>query len=161
VTFDLKRGTVTIEGPAEDLGRLFDAVRAAAPALRQISIVTTGAVETHDDGPATVDASAEGASARVPSMRDFARQFFFENTSDRIAVLAYYSSKYNRKTTFSVREMNDWFGLCGFKKPKQMPIAMSDARRKYGYVESKGRDQWALATTGENRVLDLIESTSP
>jgi hypothetical protein len=157
VTFDLRRGTILVEGPADDLTKLFDAVRAAAPTLKQISIVTNDSL-----APAEVPAERIEQSSpqnhRPPAMRDFARRFPFENTSQRIAVLAYYAAKYDRKPSFSVKEMNDWFGLCGFKKPTQMPVALSDAKRKYGYVESKGRDQWTITTGGENLVLELTES---
>ena len=163
VTFDLRRGTILVEGPADDLTKLFDAVRAAAPTLKQISIVTNDAV-----APVALPAADAPTQERIenvptqahrtPAMRDFARRFPFENTSQRIAVLAYYAAKYDRKPSFSVKEMNDWFGLCGFKKPTQMPVALSDAKRKYGYVESKGRDQWVITTGGENLVLELTEA---
>jgi hypothetical protein len=159
VTFDLRRGTILVEGPTDALTKLFDAVRAAAPTLKHISIVTNDAVaatppihEPHEQQP------SPGVNSRPPAMRDFARSFTFENTYQRIAVLAYYSAKYDRKPSFTVKDMNDWFGLCGFKKPSQMPVALSDARRKYGYVESKGRDQWIIATGGENLVLELTET---
>lgn len=159
VTFDLREGKILVEGPADDLTKLFDAVRAAAPALKQINIVTNDAVPSSDvkvnervDHPANLN-----QNHRPPAMRDFARRFSFENSYQRIAVLAYYAAKYDRQQSFSVKEMNDWFGLCGFKKPTQMPVALSDAKRKYGYVDSRGRDQWTVTTAGENLVLELSE----
>lgn len=161
VTFDLRRGTILVEGPTDDLTRLFDAVRAAAPALKHINIVTNNAVAVTElpmPEPVEHHVGSSGPNQRPPAMRDFARRFTFENTYQRIAVLAYFSTKYDRRPTFTVKDMNDWFGLCGFKKPSQMPVALSDARRKYGYVESKGRDQWTIATGGENLVLELTEA---
>lgn len=159
VTFDLRRGTILVEGPPDDLTKLFDAVRAAAPALKHINIVTTGADVAVTSVHESVDQQPGPAgNHRPPSMRDFARRFAFENTAQRIAVLAFYAMKYDRKPSFTVKDMNDWFGLCGFKKPSQMPVALSDARRKYGYVESRGRDQWTIATGGENIVLEFIEA---
>jgi hypothetical protein len=157
VTFDLRRGTILVEGPADDLTKLFDAVRAAAPTLKQINIVTNDAA-TSTDVPVHERAEQPSANHRPPAMRDYARRLPLENTSQRIAVLAYYAAKYDRKPSFTVKEMNDWFGLCGFKKPTQMPVALSDAKRKYGYVESKGRDQWTITTGGENLVLELTET---
>ena len=158
VTFDLRRGTILVEGPPDDLAKLFDAVRTAAPALKHINIVTGDGVGSTLMHESVEHQSSAGANSRPPSMRDFARRLTFENMCQRIAVLAYYSAKYDRKPSFTVKDMNDWFGLCGFKKPSQMPVALSDARRKYGYVESKGRDQWTIATGGENLVLELIEA---
>jgi hypothetical protein len=158
VTFDLRRGIILVEGPSNDLTKLFDAARAAAPALKHISIVTSDAIADMSSASEPIEPQPSGSSHRPPAMRDFARKLAFENTSQRIAALAYYSNKYDRKVSFTVKDMNDWFGLCGFKKPSQMPVALSDARRKYGYVESKGRDQWTLATAGENLVLELIEA---
>jgi len=160
VTFDLRRGTILVEGPPDDLTRLFDAVRVAAPALKHISIVTS---DTDVTAPPPHDIAEQrrgsDASSRAPTMRDFARKLPLENTYQRIAVLAYYAAKYDRKPSFTVKDMNDWFGLCGFKKPAQMAVAMSDARRRYGYVENKGRDQWTVATGGENLVLEFVEAS--
>jgi hypothetical protein len=159
VTFDFRRGTILVEGPADDLTKLFDAVRAAAPTLKQINIVTNDTVGSVDV-PMHEPVEPRTSSQRPPSMRDFARRFPFENIPQRIAVLAYYSAKYDQRPSFSVKEMSDWFGLCGFKKPTQMPVAMSDAKRKYGYVESKGRDQWTISTGGENLVLEMTEANN-
>ncbi len=159
VTFDFRRGTIAVEGPTDDLTKLFEAARAAAPALKHIKIVTNDAVATTSPAHERVEQlPIVGANNRPPAMRDFARSFTFENTYQRIAVLAFYSAKYDQRPSFTVKDMNDWFGLCGFKKPSQMPVALSDARRKYGYVESKGRDQWTIATGGENLVLELTEA---
>ena len=113
------------------------------------------------DGVAPIENAAandDDGGERKASLRDFARQFSLENTSQRIAVVAYHAVKIGGKSTFTVKEMNDWFGLCGFKKPTQMPVALQDAKRKYGYLETKGRDQWTIATGGENLVLGLLES---
>ena len=83
-----------------------------------------------------------------------------ENTYQRIAAIAYHAIKVDMKNSFSVHEMENWFSLCGFKKPGLMRIAMYDAKRKYGYVESKGKDQWTISTGGENLVMEKLESRS-
>jgi hypothetical protein len=146
---------IVVEGPGDDLAKLFDNVRAAAPTLKEIRVITSDAVGVADGGGSNRD---EEKAGRRTSLREFARRFSLENTSERLAVIAYHAVKEAGKPTFSVKEMNDWFGLCGFKKPIQMPVALSDAKRKYGYLENKGRDQWTLATGGENLVLSLLES---
>src|SRR5262245_58603229 len=150
VTFDLRRGMIVVEGPTDDLTKLFEAVRAAAPALKQINIVANDAIATPAlTTPDRVEQLGSSQNHRAPAMRDFARRFTFENAAQRIAVLAHYAAKYDHKPSFTVRYMSDWFSLCGFKPPTQMPFALSDARRKYGYVENKGRDQWTISTVGE------------
>jgi hypothetical protein len=154
VTFDIRQGLITVEGPAADLNALFETVRAAAPSLKEIRVIASNGGSLQESG----SVSGEPRSERKPSLRDFARKFSLENTSQRIAVLAYHAVRIDGKGTFTVKEMNDWFGLCGFKKPTQMPVALQDAKRKYGYVETKGRDQWTIATGGENLVLELVES---
>lgn len=159
VTFDLSRGVITLEGSAADLGKLFEAVQGAAPSFKEIRIVNA-AVSRESADVDTPPASGEPTvrpSTRSPAMRDFARRFSLDNTYERIALLAYHARTYGARPTFSAKEMGDWFGLCGFKKPLQMPVALNDARRRYGYVENRGRDQWSLATGGENRVLEIID----
>jgi hypothetical protein len=160
ITFDLRRGIITVEGPATDVGKLFDGVRTLAPAIKHINIVSTEVLPAPRgvDLGAPLDASDLSPAGRKLGVRDFARQFTLENTYQRIAVIAYHNAKVAEKGTFSVKEMSDWFGLCGFKKPTQMAVALSDARRKYEYVQNKGRDQWAIAVGGENLVLELLES---
>jgi hypothetical protein len=155
ITFDVRKGLIVIEGPGDELGKLIENVRAVAPSLKEIRIVSSEAV-----GPSinSKEGADEDRPKRRSSLRDFARQFSLENTSQRIAVIAHHAIKQEGKPSFTVKEMNDWFGLCGFKKPTQMPVALSDAKRKYGYVENKGRDQWTIATGGENLVLTLVES---
>ena len=135
--------------------KLFDNVRAVAPSLKEIRIVTSDS-SGGSESPAHRD--GETKPGRRSSLRDFARRFSLANTSQRLAVIAYHAVKEADKATFSVKEVIDWFGLCGFKKPISMAVALSDARRKYGYLDSKGRDQWTIATGGENFVLSLLES---
>src|SRR5438477_12655061 len=124
VTFDLRRGAILVEGPTDDLAKLFEAVRAAAPALKQINIVANDGAPISDIPTHDRVEQVPSQNHRPPSMREFARSFSFKNTAQQIAVLAHYAEKYDRKSSFSVKEMNDWFGLCGFKKPTQMPVAL-------------------------------------
>lgn len=160
ITFDVRKGVIVIEGPGDELGKLIENVRALAPSLKEIRIVSSdgggGGGEKGERG----ESMEEIRPKRKSSLRDFARRFSLENTYERIAVIAHHVIKEDGKPSFTAKEMNDWFGLCGFKKPTQMPVALSDARRKYGYVENKGRDQWTIATGGENLVLELVESRS-
>lgn len=55
-------------------------------------------------------------------------------------------------------ESCDWFGLCGFKMPRDMNVALSSAKLQYRFVELTGRQTWTISTAGENRVLELLES---
>ncbi len=89
-------------------------------------------------------------------MKEFARAFATENTTARIAILAYYAETYGHKATFSVEEMSAWFDACEFKRPAQMAVSVTDARRKYGFIESKGRGHWTLTRAGERVARDLL-----
>ncbi len=150
VIFDLRRGVISVEGNTADLGKLFEAVRAAAPSFKEIRIVS---------GEGSNRAAQSSTSGERPSsMHDFARRFSFNNTYERIAALAYYALKYQAKAQFSAKDMINWFTLCGFKQPSQMPVALSDAKRKYEYIENKGRGQWVLAVDGENLVREMAEA---
>lgn len=157
VTFDLRRGTILVEGSADDLTKLFEAARAVAPALKEIHIMTDGTPAAGHAAPSKrTDDVPRAPPQRAPTLREFAQRFADENLSCRIAALAYYSTEYARKPSFSAREMLAWFEQCGFTKPAQMAVAMSDARRKYHYVESRGRDRWTLAPQGREQVLAIL-----
>ena len=74
-----------------------------------------------------------------------------------MTALGYYATKVLGKDTFSPKEMSEWFNHCGFIKPSQMAVAISDAKRKYGYLESAGHGLWKLSTSGENLVIGKLE----
>lgn len=94
---------------------------------------------------------------RRPGVRDFARSINVSSIFEKITLLAYHSKEINKEPSFTAKEMSVWFGLCGFQKPAQMAVALSDTRRRLGYIDNKGRDQWVITTAGENFVLNLLE----
>ncbi len=155
ITFDTKSGQIIVEGKEGDLIKVAQEAKSLAPHFSEIRIITEQvrpkSSEILENPPNHLSALEQNKS----SMRQFAKSLSLSNTYERIAAIAYYAIKTESKSYFSVREMGDWFGLCGFKKPAVMPVAMSDAKRKYGYVESKGRDQWTISTAGENRIMEL------
>lgn len=156
VTFDFVNGQIVVEGEEGDLLKLAEQAKSLAPALSEIRILTQrkqAAVEVKEGLSAP-----PGQGHRQPSIRDFAKSLNLSNAYERIAALAYHAIKKQGRATFSVKEMGDWFSLCGFQKPQQMSVALSDAKRKYGYVENKGRDQWTISTGGENIILGLLEA---
>jgi len=96
-------------------------------------------------------------SGRPQGIREFVKALPLKNNYEKIAAIVYHAIKITNKPWVTVKEVEDWFGLCGFQKPTKMAFAMFDARRKYDYVESKGRDQWTIKTSGENLIIDLLE----
>ena len=157
ITFDLSAGQIVVEGEEGDLMKLAEQAKSLAPSLSEIRILTQKKQASLEKGESPVPASVTVA-ARQPSIRDFAKSLNLSNTYERIAALAYHAIKTQGRASFSVKEISDWFGLCGFQKPTHMPAALSDAKRKYGYVDSKGRDQWSIATGGENIIIGLLEA---
>ena len=153
VTFDPRTGKIIVEGESSDLLAVLAAAQKVAPHFKHMSI-----------GPATMSEEEEvvrggesASSSRKPAMREFGKSLSLGNTYERIAALAYHAIKTEGRTSFSPKEMDDWFGLCGFKKPGNMRVALADAKAKYGYVVSKGYAQWTIATGGENLVMEKIE----
>jgi hypothetical protein len=61
------------------------------------------------------------------------------------------------KPSFSPKEMDGWFTMCGFQKPSQMPMALFDTKRKSGYAESVSRGSWRVSNQGENLIIRKIE----
>jgi hypothetical protein len=53
--------------------------------------------------------------------------------------------------------MEGWFTMCGFQKPSQMPLALFDTKRKYGYAENAARGSWRVSNQGENLIIRKLE----
>ncbi|HQU46417.1 MAG TPA: hypothetical protein PK867_26660, partial [Pirellulales bacterium] len=60
--------------------------------------------------------------------------------------------KIENRPSFSPKELDGWFTMCGFQKPSQMPVALFDTKRKYGYADNIGRGMWRISTQGENLI---------
>lgn len=157
VTFDFVAGQIVVEGTEGDLLKLAQEAKSLAPTLSEIRVFTQKP-QARAGGLESPHVPESGI--RKLSIREFAKSLPLSNTYERIAAIAYHAIKTDHKPYFSVKQMDDWFGLCGFKKPKMMAVALSDAKRKYEYVENKGRDQWTITTGGENVIIDLLEKKS-
>ncbi|MBI3320322.1 MAG: hypothetical protein HYZ89_07050 [Candidatus Omnitrophica bacterium] len=150
ITFDLRAGRIVIEGAEAELVKILQESKSIAPHFKDINI--HGEVANADEvrGIAT-------PSGRKTTVREFARSLPVNSFYERIAAIAYHVIKYENRASFSPKEMENWFGLCGFQKPKNMRMAFNDAKRKYGYIERKGHGQWTIATGGENKILEVLE----
>lgn len=160
VVFDFKNKRIVVKGAEAGLLKLAEAAKALAPLLKEVRIISGDGDDEGDEQKSPKDERTGDQvwSGRKPAIRDFARSLPLSNTYQRIAALAYHAVKLDGKTSFSVKEMENWFSLCGFKKPGIMRTAIYDASRKYGYVESKGKDQWVVSTGGENLVIEKLEA---
>lgn len=160
VMFDISAGKLAIEGDGPDLIKVLEAARALAPNLSQIQIVTTSS----EIKPQTTQTPRESGSefstppsAANKTLRQFARSLTLDNASERIAAIAYYVNKLEGRQSFSPKELDGWFTMCGFQKPSQMPVALFDSKRKYGLMENTGRGIWRISNQGENMILRKIE----
>ena len=162
VVFDVIAGRLSIEGDGPDLIKVLETARELAPRLSQIQLITSapaGDVQPSSVGnstPASGRASI-ASSANTATLRQFARSLALTNMSERIAAIAYYVNKIEARPSFSPKEMDGWFTMCGFQKPAQMPLALFDAKRKYGYMESASRGVWKISNQGENLIIRKIE----
>ncbi|HVX15308.1 MAG TPA: hypothetical protein VHC22_29230 [Pirellulales bacterium] len=160
VIFDIASGRMVIEGDGPDLLKVLEAAKALMPNVKQIQIITS--VEPDSGMLAKQDGVNENAvhhaSGQAPkTLRQFARSLSLNNAPERIAAIAYYINKIEGRPSFSPKELDGWFTMCGFQKPSQMPVALFDAKRKYGYAESIGRGMWRISTQGENLVAGKLE----
>ncbi|OGX05838.1 MAG: hypothetical protein A2Z88_05725 [Omnitrophica WOR_2 bacterium GWA2_47_8] len=153
ITFDFVNGQIVVEGAEGNLLKLAEQAKSIAPNLSEIRIITQ-----QKQSKSEIPNSVQATDTRTVSLRDFAKSLNLNNTYERIAAIAYHAIKIQGRASFSVKEMSDWFGLCGFKKPSIMSVAFSDTKRKYGYIDSKARDQWNITTSGENIIIGLLES---
>ena len=157
VLFDIPLGRIAIEGDGPELVKILEAARELAPHVSQIQITRgdTDAFKSADE--ATQTPRSAGASATLQTMRQFARSLSIDNAAERIAALAYYANKIEKKPSFTPREMDGWFTQCGFQKPSQMSVALYDTKRKYGYTENSERGSWKISNQGENLIIRKIE----
>jgi hypothetical protein len=158
VVFDLSAGRLAIEGDGPELIRVLEAARDLAPNIAQIQIVTSASDREHATHPQTQPPNNpqngldSGPAASPGTMRQFVRGLSLNNASERIAAVAYYVNRIEGKHSFSPKDMDGWFTMCGFQKPSQMPVALFDAKPKYGCVDSMGRAMWRISTQGENLI---------
>ena len=164
VVIDISAGRLAIEGDGPDLIKVLEAARALAPNLSQIQIVTSGdgrAANGQKENRDTQESSYPGPSTgAAKTLRQFARSLTLDNTSERIAAIAYYVNKVEGRPSFSPKELDGWFTMCGFQKPSQMPVALFDSKRKYGLTENTGRGTWRISNQGENMILRKIEEVA-
>jgi hypothetical protein len=156
VVFDIQAGRIAIEGDGADLLNILQAARELAPHVTQIQI-TADAVPSAPAAAETPKAVSLGSGERTQTMRQFARSLTLTNAAERIAALGYYANKLEGKPTFSPKDMDGWFTMCGFQKPSQMPVALFDTKRNYGYLENVSRGNWRISNQGENLIIGKIE----
>jgi hypothetical protein len=164
VIFDLAAGRLAIEGDGPELLKVLQVARDLAPNVSQIQIITTGANLQLPDQATSTQPSAnsrneqkQGQSTVPATLRQFARSLAVSNASERIAAIAYYANKIEGRQSFSPKEIDGWFTMCGFQKPSQMGVALFDAKRKYGYLDNFGRGMWRISTQGENLILGKLD----
>lgn len=163
VVFDVAAGRLAIEGDAPELIRVLEAARDLAPNVQQIQIVTSpndqNRTSLHPPSAARDSENNQDSGQITSSMtlRQFARSLSLSNAPERIAAIAYYVNKIEGRHSFAPKEMDGWFTMCGFQKPSQMPVALFDTKRKYGYAENIGRGMWRISNQGENLIIGKIE----
>jgi hypothetical protein len=156
VLFDLRAGRIAIEGDGPDLLKVLELTREIAPRITQIQILADSS---------DVESERHTEERRVPetrphapqTMRQFARSLALNNVAERIAALAYYTQVFEGRPSFSPKEMDGWFTMCGFQKPGQMTVALYDTKRKYGYSDNVSRGNWRVSNNGENLIIRKIE----
>jgi hypothetical protein len=157
VLFDMAQNQISLEGDGPDLMTVLQLVRDIAPKVSEIRIVTSaisGRITMPDSNQQERPAGQRG----IPSMKEFARAIDPRTITEKIVSIAEYVKRHDGRSSFSAREMSDWFTICGFEKPSQMPVALFDGKRKYGYLDKAGHGQWRLSTAGENFVTRKLET---
>lgn len=162
VVIDVAAGRLSLEGDAPELLEVLRAARELAPSVRQIQIVTSSTspdsrndASSNNEAPPPPPPSTSGRS----TLRQFARSLTLANAAERIAAIAYYVNKIEGRQSFAPKEMDGWFTMSGFQKPAQMPLAIFDTKRKYGYVDNVARGGWRISNQGENLILRKIEES--
>ena len=159
VVFDFSAQQIAIEGDGPQLLELIGKVRELAPKLTHIQIVTSHSATGVIAGNGNENDNKHNPSG-VGTLKQFARQLSFQNLSERIAAIAYYLKNHEDRETFSPKEMEQAFTFAAFQKPSQMSVAISDASRKLGYLETGGYGKWKLTTQGENLITRKLNEVA-
>jgi hypothetical protein len=142
VVFDVLAGRLSIEGDGPELIKVLETARDLAPSLSQIQLITGTRPSVASDQVKKEQGLGDRLAAGPQvsgTLRQFVRSLALDNLAERIAAIAYYVNKIEGRPSFSPKEMDGWFTMCGFQKPSQMPLALFDTKRKYGYAESAAR----------------------
>jgi hypothetical protein len=155
ISFDFSQQKITIEGDELELVEVLKLAREIAPKLPTINIVSV----TSPASPAPPKPPSNGDNNKLKTMRQFVRSIELSNISERICAIAYYQKVIASpsRPTLSPKEMGDLFVQCGLQQPGNMPVAMFDAKRKYGFMESASHGQWRISTQGENLIIGRME----
>lgn len=157
VVFDLSAGRLVLEGDGPDLLKLLESARQLAPNISQIQIITSP--ETPTAVPSVVPELRPTTNSTAGTLRQFARSLALDNQAERISAIGYYVNKIEGRPSFSPKDMDGWFTMCGFQKPSQMPLALFDTKRKYGYTEGVSRGLWRISNQGENLIIRKMEES--
>jgi hypothetical protein len=165
VVFDMVAKQITIEGAGADLLAVLEKVRDIAPQVSEIKILTGPSGPQNNGGSvggvAGTDVGGNGAGTvggkSVPTIKEFGKSVAPSTAAERIATIATYVKRYEKKETFSPKDMNDWFTHCSFTKPSQMGVALQDTKSNTGYIENTGYGKWKLTVAGENFVTRKLE----
>lgn len=152
VTFDFAAGKIAIDGDGPELLKLLEAARNVAPSISEIQVSMNREPQVQPAPSQSAVGAANPTSHAGLTLRQFVRPLRLDNAAERVAAIAFYKKTHEGVDTFSPREMDGWFTQAGLQKPSQMPVAVFDAKRKYGYLESGGHGKWRLTNNGENLV---------
>ena len=164
IEFNFETQAVSIEGDGPDVVRLLELVQTIAPNLPKISINTAGTkkkAKGKGDSPSDDDESnLDSANRNGETLRQFCRKLRLDSNSEKLVAIGYYKKEREEITCFTLREMDQWFTFCGFKKPGQMSVAMFNARKRFGYVESAGHGKWQVTRNGDNLIIGKLNADS-
>lgn len=173
VVLDFANEQVIVDGDGPELVTLFGLIRDIAPQLPSIIFKHTSGSPKPGGGTGNGNGNVGAPSAfgrtspevagqgiTSQTMRQFVRSLALTSHAERVAAIAYYQMHGLKTTAFAPKEMNDWFVQCGLEKPAQMSVAISDTRKRNGFVESSGHGMWRLSTQGENFIIRKLEEAS-
>jgi hypothetical protein len=163
IVFDFAAQKITIEGDEPKLTDLLQEVRQIAPHLSHIQLVTRTESGSNPpkkqadfDIPQRDEGAPPGNGSNHMTLKQFVKKMHLRGASERIAAIAYYMRGYEKRDTFSPKDMEGWFTIAGLQKPKLMPVAVFDAKRHNGYVDNASHGQWKLTVQGENLVAGKL-----
>jgi len=88
----------------------------------------------------------------VKSLKDYVKEAKVHSNYERCTLYLYYLQRIAGRKTVLHEEIGECFRHLGLKAPANIQVCLSEAKRKYKYVDMPGNGTVRLTTTGANLV---------
>ena len=153
IVVDMSASKIEVEGPASFVRKELSAL---------LALIAAPHTELPAQRESRRSSRAIGRGSERLSLRRFAEAKAPGNTYEQMAVVLHYAENHEERPESSTNEILAAMGAAGFRRPKAPAQAVSDARRRYGYLQpGSKRGLWKLSQQGTLLVEDDLPRAAP